>query len=477
MPGCAARGKETMNKVIMNQEILRQIPKMDILLEGKAVSAASKGLPRAMVRSALQAELELLRKELLAGGCLPEADALDQRMAAAVRRASLYRMRRLINASGIVLHTNLGRAPLGKETAEHVAYTAAGYSNLEYDLKKGKRGSRYDLIEEELCKITGAEAALLVNNNAAAVFLMLNTLAKGKKTIISRGELVEIGGSFRIPDIMSASGALLHEIGTTNKTHLQDYEKALSGEEESVLLKVHSSNFKILGFSEEVDIRDLKKLAESHEVPLLFDLGAGFLIRPEEIGIPEEIYVPNIVKYADICCFSGDKLFGAGQAGILLGKKSMIDAMKKNQLTRMLRVDKMTLAALEASLRWYQDPEAAKEHIPVLKMLSMTEESLREKAENIAALLRKEVDSFAFRVIPCEDEPGGGSLPALSLPGWAIQIETPALSPNQLEKKLREAKIPVIGRIWKNQMILSVRTILEEDIDALVKTLSQVSLA
>lgn len=460
----------------MNQEILRQIPKMDILLEGEAVSAASQGLPRAMVKSALQTELELLRKELLAGASLPEADALDQRMAAAVQKASLYHMRRLVNASGIVLHTNLGRAPLGEETAQHVADTAAGYSNLEYDLKKGKRGSRYDLIEELICKITGAEAALVVNNNAAAVFLMLNTLAKGKKTIISRGELVEIGGSFRIPDIMSASGALLHEIGTTNKTHLQDYERALSEEEESVFLKVHSSNFKILGFSEEVDIQELKKLAESHKIPLLFDLGAGFLIRPEEIGLSEGIYVPDMVKQTDVCCFSGDKLFGAGQAGILLGKKSMIDAMKKNQLTRMLRVDKMTLAALEASLRWYQDPEAAKEHIPVLKMLSLSEESLKEKAERIAALLQKEVSSFTFRLTPCEDEPGGGSLPAMTLPGWAIQIDAPSLSPNQLEKRLREAEIPVIGRIWKDQMILSVRTILEEDINALAKTLSQAAI-
>ncbi len=461
----------------MNQEILRQIPKMDILLEGKAVLAASRGLPRAMVKSALQAELAELRKELLAGASLPKEEELDQRLAAAIRQASLFRMRRLINASGIVLHTNLGRAPLGKETAEHVAYTAAGYSNLEYDLKKGKRGSRYDLIEEALCKITGAEAALVVNNNAAAVFLMLNTLAKGKKTIISRGELVEIGGSFRIPDIMSASGAHLEEIGTTNKTHLQDYEKALAGEEESVLLKVHTSNFKMIGFSEEVDIQDLKKLAESFQVPLLYDLGAGFLIRPEEIGLSEGIYVPDIVKDTDVCCFSGDKLFGAGQAGILLGKKSMIDAMKKNQLTRMLRVDKMTLAALEETLRWYQDPEMAKKEIPVLKMLSMSEEALKEKAERISSLLQKEVPSFSFHMIPCEDEPGGGSLPALILPGWAIQVSTTAYSPNQLEKKLREAEIPVIGRIWKDQMILSVRTILEEDIDPLLKTFSLIGAA
>lgn len=447
----------------LNQEILRQIPKMDILLEGKEVHAPSQKLPHAMIKNTIQEELNKLRKELIDGAPMPSLEALDHRMAQAIHQASLYRMRRLINATGIVLHTNLGRAPLGEDIAEHVAYTAAGYSNLEYDLVKGKRGSRYDLIEELICKITGAEAALVVNNNASAVFLMLNTLAKGKNVVISRGELVEIGGSFRIPDIMAASGAILYEIGTTNKTHLKDYENAVSNEE-SVLLKVHTSNFKLVGFSEEVETKELRKLADEHGIPLLFDLGAAFLIRPEEIGIHEGLYVPDVVKEVDVCCFSGDKLFGAGQAGILLGKKSMIDAMKKNQLTRMLRVDKMTLAALEATLRWYQDPNTAKEHIPVLKMLSMSEASLKEKAENLAKKLAETAPSFSFKAIPCEDEPGGGSLPALTLPGWAVEITSKTLTPNQLEKKLREAEIPVIGRIWKDKMILSVRTILDEDI-------------
>ncbi len=453
----------------MNQNLLRQIPKMDKLLENEQIASAAEGLPRTLVRKALQEELDKLRKELLQGGLMPKEEELCKRMKKAIQKASLYRMRRLINATGIVLHTNLGRSPLGKEAAEHVAYTAAGYSNLEYDLSKGKRGSRYDLIEDLICQITGAEAALVVNNNASAVFLMLNTLAKGREVIISRGELVEIGGSFRIPDIMAASGAHLHEIGTTNKTHLKDYEKALSENENSLLLKVHTSNFKLVGFSEEVETTELRKLADKFQVPLLFDLGAGFLIRPEELGLHEGLYVPDLVKETDLCCFSGDKLFGAGQAGILLGKKELIDAMKKNQLTRMLRVDKMTLAALEASLRSYLDPATAKEQIPVLKMLSSSEADLKKKAEKIKELLTEAAASLLFEITPCEDEPGGGSLPAMTLPGWAIEVSSENYSPNELESLLRSAPLPVIGRIHKEHLLLSVRTILEEDISSLVE--------
>jgi len=455
----------------MDSSLLRQIPKMDKLLLRPEIAELAETLPRELVRSAIQQELDALRQSILAGGALPEDAALTERLCQAVRSAGLYRLRRVINATGIVLHTNLGRAPLGSPLAAHVAQLAAGYSNLEYDLDAGQRGSRYALVEELLCRLTGVEAALVVNNNAAAVFLMLNTLAAGKPAAISRGELVEIGGSFRVPEIMSASGAQLMEIGTTNRTHLRDYAAALDNGAQ-VLLKVHRSNFRLEGFTAEASLSELKELAESRGVPLLYDLGAGFLLRPELLGLHTGAYVPELAALSDVLCFSGDKLLGSGQAGILLGRKPLIDAMKQNQLTRMLRVDKMTLAALEAVLRLYLSPAQAIRQIPVLSMLAADPESLRQRAESLCHWLRDCCPGFTFEVVPCMDEPGGGTLPGTVLNGWAAAVTAP-FSADRLDELLRRCDPPVVGRIHQGRLLLSLRTILPEDEDALCSALTE----
>ena len=446
----------------MDSAIFRQIPKMDRLLEGEAVRAAAEDLPRAEAREAVRKELDRLRKELADGAAMPGERELDLRLAGAVRRAGQPRLRRVVNATGIVLHTNLGRAPLSAGTAAHVAETAAGYSNLEYDLETGGRGSRNDLAEELLCRVTGAEAALVVNNNAAAVFLMLNTHARGKKVAVSRGELVEIGGAFRVPEIMRASGADLMEIGTTNKTHPEDYRRALENGAQAIL-KVHTSNFRVTGFAASVEAEELAGLAEEYGVPLFYDLGSALPVRKEMLGLPEGIFAGDAAPVCDVCCFSGDKLFGAGQAGIVLGRAEAVAAMKKNQLSRILRVDKMTLAALEDTARWYLDPEQALEKVPVLRMLRADAGRLRQDAEHMAERLARICPSCAFAAVPCTDAPGGGALPGVELPGWAVAVSHAARSANELEEFLRGRDRPVIARIRDGRLLLSVRTVLPED--------------
>lgn len=434
---------------------------MDKLLTLDRVRAAAENLPRAVVRGAIQNQLDQLRTRLAAGEAMPDEASLEALLAEAVKDAGKWRLRRVINATGVVLHTNLGRAPLGGAVADHVARVASGYSTLEYNLSEGTRGSRYDLVERQLCRITGAEAAMVVNNNAAAVFLMLNTAASGKRVVVSRGELVEIGGAFRVPEIMKASGAVLCEIGTTNKTHPSDYRSALEAEDIGAVLKVHTSNFKIVGFSEEVGIDELRAIASERGVPLLYDLGAGFVVRPESLGLHDGVYVPDAVKRADVCCFSGDKLFGAGQAGILLGKAELIDRMKKNQLARMLRVDKMTLAALEAVLRLYEDAESAKSSVPVLKMLSAPIDELKKRAETLAESLTRTCAGLRFTPVPCQDEPGGGALPTVLLDGWAVAVE--GASPDRLDAYLHGCDVPIVARISQNRLLISARTLTDGD--------------
>ncbi len=447
----------------MDYEALKKIPKMDTLLARPAVTAAAQGLPRTLVRESIQAVLGALRQSLLDGTPLPDEDALDAALVQAISAAGQTNLRRLINATGVVLHTNLGRAPLGDAIASHVARVAAGYSNLELDLDSGKRGMRYAHVEALLCRLTGAQAALVVNNNASAVFLMLNTLAKGKKVAISRGELVDIGVAFRVPEIMEQSVASLMEIGTTFKTHLRDYENALLAPEIGAILKVHHSNFKMSGFTTQAQLAELAPLAQAHDVPLLYDLGAGFLLAPEALGLHEGIDVRAAVKQAHVVCFSGDKLLGSAQAGILLGRREYIDRMKKNQLTRMLRVDKLTLAALEATLRWYLDSEGAAAHIPVLDMLRTTERALFARADALARQLHDICPHCHFEAVRCTDEPGGGSLPECKMPGWAVSVQCPDCNANTLQEKLRGAETPIIARIAQDRLLLSVRTLMPGD--------------
>ena len=446
----------------MDTGIFRQIPKMDRLLDGAAVREASANVPRAEVRLAVRRELDRLREELTDGAAMPGERELDLRLARAVRLAGQSRLRRVVNATGIVLHTNLGRAPLSPEAAGHVSEIAAGYSNLEYDLETGGRGSRNDLAEELLCRVTGAEAAMVVNNNAAAVFLMLYTHARGKKVAVSRGELVEIGGAFRVPEIMRASGAELMEIGTTNKTHPEDYRRALENGAQAIL-KVHTSNFRVTGFTASVDAAELSELAQEYGVPLFYDLGSALPVRKELLGLPEGICAGDAAPLCDVCCFSGDKLFGAGQAGIVLGRTEAVAAMKRNQLARILRVDKMTLAAVEDTARWYLDPEHAADRVPALRMIRADAEQLKREAERLTERLREICPSCAFETAPCSDAPGGGALPGVELPGWAVAVRHERKNANELESFLRQQDVPVIARIRDGRLMLSVRTILRED--------------
>ena len=357
-----------------------------------------------------------------------------------------------------------------------MAAVAAGYSNLEYDLEKGERGSRYSHIERLLCEITGAEAAMVVNNNAGAVFLMLNTLCQGKTVAVSRGELVEIGGSFRVPEIMTRSGAVLMEIGTTNKTHPYDYVNAIDSGAE-VLLKVHTSNFKIRGFTESVEIEDLGPIAREKGTLLLYDLGSGFLFPCENFGLHGEGHVAGkcLRAGADVVSFSGDKLLGSAQAGVLIGKKKYIDQIKKNHLTRMLRIDKLSLAALEYALRYSVDPALAAEHIPALHMLSRTEDDCRAICRALKEKIRDAAPEVYADLVFVQDEAGGGSLPDVFLDGAALAIQVGALRPEALEKKLRTSAVPVIARISRDSLLLSARTLLEDDLDEIAAALARIN--
>jgi L-seryl-tRNA(Ser) seleniumtransferase len=353
---------------------------------------------------------------------------------------------------------------LGKEVLKNIHLVAQGYSNLEFDLQSGERGSRYTHVEELLCKISGAEAALVVNNNAAAILLALNTLAEGKEVVVSRGELVEIGGSFRLPDVMKKSGANLKEVGTTNRTHLHDYEQAIN-EKTALLLKVHTSNFRILGFTAEVSLKDLVKLGRTKGLPVMQDLGSGCLLDLSRYGLPQEPTVQEALRAgADLVTFSGDKLLGGPQGGIILGQKKYVDLIKKNPLNRAVRIDKLTLAGLEATLRTYLDHEKALTQIPVLKMLTYSESELKKRAKRLQRAITQELSSLCQVQIKNETSPvGGGSLPLQHLPTWVIALRPLQISVSEMEKRLREQEPPIIARIQEDTILLDMRTIDEKE--------------
>ena len=462
----------------MNNALLRRIPKIDSLLALPEIREACDRHPYVLVRELLKEQTDKLRQGLLSDtvDSVPSARELAQTVLERLENGDYYSLRRVINATGVVLHTNLGRAPLGREAAAHVAAVAAGYSNLEYDLEKGERGSRYSHIERLLCEITGAEAAMVVNNNAGAVFLMLNTLCQGKTVAVSRGELVEIGGSFRVPEIMTRSGAKLMEIGTTNKTHPYDYANALEQGAE-VLLKVHTSNFKIRGFTETVEIEDLAPIAEKKGALLLYDLGSGFLFPCEHFGLHGEGHVAGkcLRAGADVVSFSGDKLLGSAQAGVIVGKKDYVDRIRKNHLTRMLRIDKLSLAALEYALRYSVDPALAAERIPALHMLARTEENCREICRSLKEKIRALAPEVYADLVSVQDEAGGGSLPDVFLEGAALAVQVGALRPEDLERKLRSRRVPVIARISRDSLLLSARTLLDGDLDEIAAALAEIN--
>ena len=455
----------------MEKQLLRQIPKVDDLLRCPALEPLATEVPASAVTEAVRQTLDALRADILAGTVteLPSESALCAQIAEVCRTARLPSLRGVINATGVVLHTNLGRACLSRRALAAAANASRGYSTLEYDLAAGERGQRYAHVEPLLCRLTGAEAALVVNNNAAAVLLILSALTAGGEVITSRGELVEIGGSFRVPDIMSACGAVLREVGTTNKTRLADYAAAIS-DRTKALLKVHTSNYRIVGFTESVSPTALAELGHARNIPVIEDLGSGCLVDLAPLGLRDEPTVQAAIKAGvDLLSFSGDKLLGGPQAGIILGRKPYLDILKRHSLARAMRVDKLTLAALEATLQAYADGTEMQE-IPVLSMLARQPEELRQNADSLCARLRSL--GVAAQVLPAESPVGGGSVPTQTLPSFAVAV-TPSGSAAALEAQLRQRPRPIIVRIAHDRCLLDVRTLFPEDVDEILRAFQE----
>ncbi len=455
-------------------KLLRQLPAVDEVLRHPQVQAALSGLSRPFAAEVVRQVLASARGEILAApaeGLPAEFDvaAFLKAVAAELEAARRPSLTRVVNGTGIIIHTNLGRSPLAAAAQEAVLEAARSYSNLEYDLKRGARGSRQAHLEELLVELTRAEAALVVNNNAAAVMLALNSLAAGREVIISRGQLVEIGGSFRMPEIMAASGAILREVGTTNKTYLRDYEQAITGNT-ALLLKVHPSNFRITGFTAEVALPELVALGRRYGLPVMEDLGSGCFVDLSRFGLEKEPTVQETVATGcEVVTFSGDKLLGGPQAGIILGKRDVLALLKQNPMMRALRPDKLTLAGLEATLRLYLDEPRALTELPTLAMITRPLAEVDRQARRLARIINKtfggrlkaEVRKSVARV-------GGGALPQESLLSRALALALPPLAPHQLEARLRQLSPPIIARLEHETLLLDVRTILPHDQPALL---------
>ncbi len=456
----------------MGKELLRKLPKVDILLQHSKVEEAFENNSRVLVIEAVREALEDTRKNILEGNIQEfTIEDIVKTFSDILAKKNKPKLRKVINAAGIVIHTNLGRSLLCNKAVNQVEDIIKNYNNLEYDIDKGARGSRYSHIEDIIKEITGAEAALVVNNNAAAVMLVLNTLCEEKEAIVSRGQLVEIGGSFRVPEVMKFSKAKLVEVGTTNRTHLYDYENNIT-ENTGVLLKVHTSNFKILGFTEEVSAEQLTKLGEKYDVPVVEDIGSGVLINLQSYGLSYEPTVQESVKKGiDVITFSGDKMLGGPQAGIIIGKKKYIDKIKKNQLTRALRVDKMTLAALEATLKCYLDEETAIKEIPTLNMMLTPPEEIKKKAQLLKRKLSTAPRHFSFHIEEDYSMVGGGSMPEEKLKTYVVKVKSSKFSAKELEGELRNYETPIISRISNDEIYLDLRTIFKEDFEIILNAL------
>ncbi|WP_316899615.1 L-seryl-tRNA(Sec) selenium transferase [Pseudodesulfovibrio indicus] len=450
---------------------------------GEVLSALAKGggfgeLPRPLVKNLVNDFLDICREEIRAGAFSePEqlaVKALMPRLTAYVRAKSRPHFRRVLNATGVVIHTNLGRSLLAKPAIDAVAEACGHYSNCEFDLSTGKRGSRYSHVEKILCDITGAEAALVVNNNAAAVFIMLETLAKGREVIVSRGQLVEIGGSFRIPDVMAKSGATLREVGATNRTHLHDYENAV-GDQTGALMRVHTSNFRVVGFTKEVPLAELRKLGDRYNLPVLEDLGSGTLYALEGEGLLGEPTVQQVVAQgADVVSFSGDKVLGGPQAGVIVGRKEYIDRIKKNPINRAMRIDKMTLAALEATLRLYLDMDEARRKIPTLNMITASAEALKSKARRLADAVRDALGKRAeVGMKKGVSRVGGGAFPEYDLPGTMVTVAVKGVAVKELRDALLDTDPPLIARIEDDEFLLDPRTLASTELKLAASALKQ----
>ncbi len=466
------------------RELLRQLPAVDRLLREAALEEVLLTLPRRVVLPAVQDVIEQCRQEIIdtkedpvqLQGVDLTPSHLAARAAALAKKRATTSLKPLINATGIVIHTNLGRVPLAREAVDALTGVAANYNNLELSLASGRRGSRQEHLESLICELCGAEAALVVNNNAAAVFLVLKALAEKHEVVVSRGQLVEIGGSFRIPEIMAASGALMVEVGTTNKTYLRDYERALT-EKSAAFLKVHTSNYHLVGFTAEVETAELAALAHRHNLLMFEDLGSGALIDLKKFGLPTEPLVQDsIAAGADLVTFSGDKMLGGPQAGIIVGRKDLVSALRGNQLARIVRVDKFTIAALEATLRLYLEEDQVAEKIPVWQMLAISEDLLKQRAEKIAGRLSAALEDAEVSVQRGISKVGGGALPAAELPTWlvAVKPENAGLTAAGLVDRMRESEPPLILRLQHETLLFDLRTVREDQEKTLVETVTGV---
>jgi len=452
------------------REQLSQLPSVDECLKSSYGGRWLDSFPRKTVLRAIREVIDSRRKEIL-NGAAPgvSIDAISQDIDKTINKLSAYKLRPLINATGVVIHTNLGRSILSDKAIDHVTKTARNYSNLEYEITTGKRGKRYSNIKDIIKELTGAEDAVVVNNNAAAVLICLDTFAKGREVIVSRGELVEIGGSFRIPEVMAASGAILREIGTTNKAHLADYKNALCGST-AILLKVHQSNYRVIGFTQEVPIEQLVKVGKEYRIPVVADLGSGCMVDLKKYGVYGEPTVQEVVSAgADIVTFSGDKLLGGPQAGIIVGREKFIQKIQKNPLLRAMRIDKMTLASLEATFMQYLDEEKALKEIPTLRMLTEPADMIKRRAKKILSSLKKDISGHAkLEVVPDESQAGGGSLPEINFPTFVVSIRPLNISVNELEKRLRLGSASVIARIKGEALLIDARTVQDGEVRDLV---------
>lgn len=459
--------------------LYRKIPKVDEILEHDKIISYLENTTLKILKISIDKTLNNIRNDIkeldeknIENYDINLNNIVDRIIADSIEFTNMN-LKTVINGTGIVIHTNLGRSCINKETAKEVYEIATNYSNLEFDLNTGKRGHRYDHIEELICQLTNAEAAMVVNNNAAAVMLVLDTLAKGKEAIVSRGELVEIGGSFRVPDVMERSGCTLCEVGATNKTHLYDYANAIN-EDTGLLLKVHTSNYRIMGFTDTVERSELVNLGKEKNIPVYEDLGSGLLFDFSKYIKMSEPTVKEIVESGiDVISFSGDKMLGGPQAGIIIGKKKYIEKMKYNQLTRALRVDKMTLAALEITFRQYLDIENAIEKIPTIKNIIISSNDILTKARKLYEKI-VEIDKLSLDIIEDTSQVGGGSMPVTELKTYAISIDAKGIKPNDLARMLRKSKYPLVGRIKNETFLIDLRTIEEYEFENVKKAFEDV---
>ncbi len=455
--------------------LLRMLPGVDNILEHSKTEPFFENIPKSVLVRSIRNIVDDLRNAILDGRQnITENDLTEKNLivskilkkviglAESIMSPNLMHT---INATGVVVHTNLGRSLLSTDAVENLLLISGRYSNLEFDLSAGKRGIRYSCVEDILCELSGAESAMVVNNNAGAVLLCLETIARGKKVVVSRGELVEIGGSFRIPDVMAKSGCILKEVGTTNRTRLKDYENAIENDT-GLLLKVHTSNYSIVGFTASVSLKEMVELGTKYHIPVMEDLGSGTFIDFSKYGMSKEPTVQeSVASGADVVTFSGDKLLGGPQAGIIVGKKDILDKIKQNPLTRALRIDKLTLAALESTMRLYRDPDKALEKIPTLRMLTVPISQIEEKARQLGMILEDIGNlNLCVKIIDRSSKAGGGALPLLDIPTKCAGVKVKGMSVNSIERYMRVNRPPVIGRIEEDMFIMDLRTVQDDEL-------------